>query len=72
MASRKHDPAVAQFKDVFSLFDASGVGELRTGDIGALLRRMGHEFTDAELFKLVHGVVGDVVGETIGNETVLS
>lgn len=29
-------------------------------------------FTDAELCKLVHGVVGDIVGETIGNETVLS
>eukprot|EP00030_Apusomonadida_sp_AF-17_P007963 a844996_19.p2 GENE.a844996_19~~a844996_19.p2 ORF type:complete len:168 (+),score=52.87 a844996_19:47-505(+) len=63
---------IADFKDAFTLFDRSGEGEMKAGDLVQLLRALGHDVADHEVFALVHAVVGDVVGETVSAATVLS
>ena len=39
----------AEFKEAFSMFDKDNDGSISTGELGAALRAMGQEVTEAEV-----------------------
>lgn len=50
----------------------AGSGFTSAAVIASKMRACGIEFEDNELYELVHGVIGDVVGESVGPDTAIN
>lgn len=48
------DDVLSQWKEVFSLFDFQSTGQVRTDELGTMLRGLGHNLTEAEVARLVN------------------
>ncbi|TPX42284.1 hypothetical protein SeMB42_g05200 [Synchytrium endobioticum] len=56
MADQLTDEQIAEFKEVFSLFDKNGDGTIATKDLGIVMRSLGQNPTKAELGEMVKEV----------------
>jgi calmodulin len=56
------DAQIAEFKEGFSLFDKDGSGNINTDELGAVLRELGQDPTEAELMEMINEVDGDGTG----------
>ena len=70
---------VADFKEAFSVFDTAKEGSISAGSLRSLLYAQGGspappacEGEDDEFLVLIHGAVGDIVGEEVSDETRIS
>ncbi|TKW17341.1 hypothetical protein SEVIR_5G359900v4 [Setaria viridis] len=64
MADQLSDDQIAEFKEAFSLFDKDGDGCITTKELGAVMRSLGQNPTEAELQDMITEVDSD------GNGTV--
>lgn len=49
MAGDLTEDQIADFKEVFTLFDRSGDGHILTKELGTVMRSLGQNLTEAEL-----------------------
>ena len=52
--SRLH--SVLELREAFNLFDQDGDGKITSQELGTVMRRLGHNPTDAELDDMIHEV----------------
>ncbi|WVZ68468.1 hypothetical protein U9M48_017403 [Paspalum notatum var. saurae] len=64
MANQLSEDQVAEFKEAFSLFDKDGDGCITTKELGAVMRSLGQNPTEAELQAMIAEVDAD------GNRTI--
>ncbi|XP_066267149.1 calmodulin-like [Branchiostoma lanceolatum] len=55
---------IAEFRQVFSMFDQNGDGHITTAELGSVLRALGQNPTDAELRDMIRKVDVDGDGTT--------
>ncbi len=55
-ADRLTEEQIAEFKEVFSLFDKDGDGTITTKELGTVMRSLGQNPTEAELQDMINEV----------------
>jgi len=58
-AEQLTDEQIAAFKEAFSLFDRNGDGSVTTKELGTVMRSLGQNPTEAEIFSMVQEVDAD-------------
>ncbi|KAK0048204.1 Calmodulin [Biomphalaria pfeifferi] len=59
MADQLTEEQIAEFKEVFSLFDKDGDGTITTKELGTVMRPLGQNPTEAELQDMINEVDAD-------------
>ncbi|KAK6127796.1 hypothetical protein DH2020_038505 [Rehmannia glutinosa] len=68
MAERLTDEQIAEFKEVFKLFDKDGDGSITSKELGTVLRSLGQNPTEAELQDMIKEADADLNGKIDFNE----
>merc|ERR1712115_390839 len=58
-AEQMTDEQIAAFKEAFSLFDRNGDGSVTTKELGTVMRSLGQNPTEAEIFSMIQEVDAD-------------
>ncbi|KAK6127851.1 hypothetical protein DH2020_038420 [Rehmannia glutinosa] len=63
MAERMTDEQIAEFKEVFKLFDKDNDGSITSKELGTVLRSLGQNPTEAELQEMINEADADLNGK---------